>query len=219
MAEFVRVLLVDDHAIVREGLRSVLERGGEIHVVGEAATGGDAIFLTGTLAPDLVLMDFALPDITGVAACAAIRAAHPAIRVLFLSMHEEEAYFMQALRAGAAGYLIKRSAASEIREAILGTCRGEVYLAPTLATVLVRHVTQATEGPVPDPLAPLTTREREILHHVAGGDTNQMIASHLGISIKTVQTHRASIMEKLQLRDTTHLVRFAIHHGVIPNQP
>ena len=219
MTEPVRVLLVDDHAVVREGLRSLLERDGDICVIGEAATGGEAIALAQSLIPDIIVMDFALPDITGVAACAAIRAARPGMRVLFLSMHEEEAYFIGALRAGAVGYLIKRSAAADIREAVLGTARGEVYLAPTLATVLVRHVTQASAVPAPDPLAPLTAREREVLHRVAAGETNQAIAHHLGISIKTVQTHRGNIMEKLQLRDTTHLVRFAIHHGVIPNEP
>jgi DNA-binding NarL/FixJ family response regulator len=215
----VRVVLADDHAVMREGLRALLERGDAITVVGEAATGREAVAVVLDLMPDVVIMDFALPDLNGVEACQQIRAQAPTVRVLFLSMHEEEAYFVRALQAGAMGYLVKRSAAADIRAAVLGTARGEVFLAPTLATVLVRQVTgqgpASAEADTSTPLALLTQREREVLHLVASGLTNQAIAHQLGISIKTVQAHREHIMVKLDLRDITQLVRFAIRTGVI----
>jgi NarL family two-component system response regulator LiaR len=219
----VRVVLVDDHAVVREGLRALLEREHDITVVGEAGTGREAVTAVLALVPDVVVMDFALPDISGVEACRQIRDQAPGVRVLFLSMHEEEAYFVHALQAGAVGYLVKRSAASDIRAAVLGTARGEVYLAPTLATVLVRHVTgqppPSANEEAPSPLMRLSPREREVLQLVASGLTNQAIAHQLGISIKTVQAHREHIMDKLGLRDITQLVRFAIRYGVISDAP
>lgn len=218
----VRVVLADDHAIVREGLRALLERGGEMAVVGEAGTGQEAVTLAAQLRPDVVVMDFAMPELNGVEACHRIRAQTSACKVLFLSMHEDEAYLLRALEAGAVGYLVKRSAAADIRNAVLGAARGEVYLAPTLAAVLVRSFTQAKarlEVAADDPLSTLSSREREVLQLVAEGKTSQAIAQQMTISVKTVQAHREHIMEKLALRDITHLVRFAIYHGVIPPEP
>lgn len=216
----VRVVLADDHAIVREGLRGLLERGSAITVVGEAATGREAVALAIALRPEVIVLDFAMPDLNGVEACQQIAVLAPECRILFLSMHEDEAYFVRALQAGAVGYLVKRSAAGEIYNAVLGTAHGEVYLAPTLASVLIRHLDPAVRAASPDnaerPLDRLTSREREILQLVATGQTSAEIALALEISVKTVQAHRAHIMEKLELRDITHLVRFAIQHGVIP---
>lgn len=209
----VRVVLADDHAIVREGLRALLERGGEIAVVGEAATGREAVELTLRLLPNVVVMDFTMPEMNGVAACQAMQAQVPQTRVLFLSMHEEEAYFARALEAGAVGFLVKSSASTDLRAAILRAARGEVFLAPTLAGVLLRLADD------PPPTVALTQREREVLHLVAEGNINQAIATRLGISIKTVQTHREHIMEKLELRDITQLVRYAIRHGIISANP
>ena len=211
----IRVVLADDHSIVREGLHALLERGGAISVVGEAATGTEAIRLAVQLAPDVVVMDFAMPECTGIEACRAIRARMPQCRVLFLSMHYDPTYFRSALEAGAVGYVVKRSAAAEIYQAVQGTARGESYLAPTLAAVLLHDLAPTT----PSPLDALTGREREVLHLVAVGKTSQAIATQLGISVKTVQSHREHIMEKLELRDITHLVRFAMRHGVIAPDP
>ena len=223
----VRVILADDHAVVREGLRSLLERGDVVRVVGEAATGREAIDLTMQLRPDVVVMDFAMPELNGVEACQQIHVQMPSVKVLFLSMYEDEGYLVRALEAGAAGYLVKRSAASEIQTAVLGAARGEVYLAPTLATVLVRTLTQPATYPShagerhtdAHPLDALTAREREVLQCVAEGQTSAEIARALGIGIKTVQSHREHIMEKLELRDIPHLVRFALYYGLIAPEP
>ncbi len=219
----IRVVLADDHDIVRAGLRGLLERNSQVVVVGEASTGRQAIEMAIDLRPDVVIMDYAMPDLTGVEACQMIMERVPTSHVLFLSMHEEEGYFLQALRAGAAGYLVKRNAASEIYNAVLGTARGEVYLAPHLVRTLIQHTGTfgiPTSEKSPDRsdqmLDRLTPREREILQAVALGKTSAEIALLCDISIKTVQAHRAHIMEKLELRDIPHLVRFAIQYGVIP---
>ncbi len=212
--EMVRVVLADDHAVVRAGLRMLLEREGHIAVVGEAGTGREAIEVACITQPDVAVMDFAMPDLTGAQACRQIRATVPTCRVLFLSMYEEEAYFVRALEAGAAGYLVKRTASADLVQAVLGTAHGAVYLAPTLASIVLHHHFERN-----DPVALLTEREREVLQLVAEGHINQAIAQQLGISLKTVQSHRAHIMEKLDLRDITHLVRFAIHHGIITSEP
>ncbi len=151
----------------------------------------------------------------------------PAAKVLFLSMYEDEGYLVRALEAGAAGYLVKRSAASEIQTAVLGAARGEVYLAPTLATVLVRTLAQPAAHPPragdrrssTHPLDVLTAREREVLQRVAEGQTSAEIARALSIGVKTVQSHREHIMEKLELRDIPHLVRFALYYGLIAPEP
>jgi NarL family two-component system response regulator LiaR len=210
----VRVVLADDHAVVRAGLRMVLEHDGQIVVVGEAGTGQEAVELARAATPDVVIMDFAMPDLNGAEACRQILAEAPNCRVLFLSMYEDEAYFIRALEAGAAGYLVKRTAAADLVQAVVGTARGAVYLAPTLASIVLRHRSERSE-----PVSLLSEREREVLQLVAEGHTSQAIARRLGISLKTVQTHRAHIMEKLDLRDITQLVRFAIRHGIILAEP
>ncbi len=223
----VRVILADDHAVVREGLRSLLERGDIVRVVGEAATGQEAVDLTLRLQPDVVVMDFSMPVLNGIEACRQIHTQMPAAKVLFLSMYEDEGYLVRALEAGAAGYLVKRSAASEIQTAVLGAARGEVYLAPTLATVLVRTLAQPAAHPPragdrrssTHPLDVLTAREREVLQRVAEGQTSAEIARALSIGVKTVQSHREHIMEKLELRDIPHLVRFALYYGLIAPEP
>lgn len=206
----IRIILADDHAMVRAGLRMVLEHEGDIVVVGEAADGQEAIDLVREVHPDIVVMDFAMPVLSGVASCQIIRRDAPQTQVLFLSMYEDRSYFQQALAAGAVGYLVKRSAAPDLCAAIRGAMHGVIYLAPPLASVVL------TAPLLPNtPLERLTPREREILERVARGQTSQMIARDLVISVKTVQTHREHIMEKLDLQDITHLVRFAIRHGII----
>lgn len=207
----VRVLLADDHTVMREGLSALLERDPAITVVAEAATGRAAVSAALRTRPDVVVMDFSMPDLNGVEACRQIRQQLPECRVIFLSMYADRVYFARAVEAGASGYLVKSTAAAEIREAVLGVARDEIYLAATLAQAVLR----AQAPPDPDPAARLTDREREVLLCVANGQTSREIARDLGISVKTVQTHRENIMEKLSLRNISQLVRFAIRCGLI----
>ena len=227
----VRVLLADDHDMLRQGLKMLLSLQPEIAVVGEARTGREALALTMEHHPDVVVLDISMPDMDGLETCAQIRAKAAATSVLMLTMHENEAYFFQALRAGAAGYLVKKAAPGDLQAAILAVARGESFLSPGLARALIRAYTsapaspdvspvQATAGslqrPVAEALRVLSPRELEVLKLVAAGHTNQEIADLLVISIKTVQAHRASVMEKLDLENITQLVRFAIRYGLLP---
>ena len=227
----IRVLLADDHDILRQGLKLLLGLQPEIQIVGEARTGLEAVELARTLQPDVVVMDISMADMDGLEACQHIRSQQPATQVLILTMHESEEYFLQALRMGAAGYLVKKAAPTELHMAITAVARGGAFLYPGLARALVRaYVAHPSATPAPSParrasiqmdnlaqeLRILTPREIEVLTLVAEGRTNQEIADQLVLSIKTVQAHRASVMEKLGLRDVTHLVRFAIRHGLLP---
>lgn len=242
----IRVLLADDHDILRQGLKLLLSREPDIQVVGEARTGREAIALAQELAPDIVVMDITMPDIDGLAASRHIRTQQPTTQVLMLTMHESEEYFLQALRVGAAGYLVKKAAPTDLQMAIRAVAHGGAFLYPGLAKALVRAYISGsvTKGETQEALQPLsletslqsapvaqpvkkspamgpqilTPRELEVLTLVAEGYTSQQIANRLVLSIKTVQAHRANIMEKLELRDITHLVRFAIRHGLIPSE-
>ena len=226
----IRVLLADDHDILRQGLRLLLGMQAEIDVVGEARTGREAIEMVQALKPDVVVMDISMPDIDGLEACQHIRRLEPATQVLMLTMHESEEYFLKALRLGAAGYLVKKAAPTDLHMAISAVAHGGAFLYPGLAKALVRAYVAAPTTPntaqslqentqresLARELRVLTPRELEVLTMVAEGRTNQEIADQLVLSIKTVQAHRANVMEKLGLKDITHLVRFAIRHGLIP---
>jgi DNA-binding NarL/FixJ family response regulator len=229
----IRVLLADDHDILRQGLKMLLSMHQEMQVVGEARTGREAVVMAQELLPDVVVMDITMPDMDGLEACQLIRGKRPATQVLMLTMHESEEYFLQALRMGAAGYLVKKAAPSDLQMAINSIAQGGAFLYPGLAKALIRsyiaspasaisashdHDTMNTSS-LGQALRILTPREIEILRLVAEGRTNQEIADQLTLSIKTVQTHRANVMEKLDLRDITHLVRFAIRYGLIPPEP
>ena len=229
----IRVLLADDHDILRQGLRLLLGMQAEIDVVGEARTGREAIEMVQALKPDVVVMDISMPDIDGLEACQHIRSLEPATQVLMLTMHESEEYFLKALRVGAAGYLVKKAAPTDLHMAISAVAHGGAFLYPGLAKALVRAYVAAPTTPntaqslqenaqresLAQELRVLTPRELEVLTMVAEGRTNQEIADQLVLSIKTVQAHRANVMEKLGLKDITHLVRFAIRHGLIPAEP
>jgi DNA-binding NarL/FixJ family response regulator len=213
MAE-VRILLADDHAVLRDGVRMVLETHPGFKVVGTADNGEDAVDLARSLRPDIAVLDIAMPRLNGLEATREIRACCPATEVVILSMHEGEDYLREALRAGAAGYVLKRAAAKELVGAIQAVRRGESYLDPALTRTLISdYVRQVDRSDTPADA--LTERELEVLSLVAEGFTNRQIALKLNISIKTVQTHRANLMDKLNLHDRTELVRYAIRRGLI----
>ncbi len=212
--ENVRILLVDDHAVLRDGVRMVLESQPGFQVVGTTENGRDALRLVEELRPDIAVLDIAMPEMNGLEATRAIRQCCPQTQVVILSMHEGEEYLREALRAGAAGYVLKRAAAKELVGAIQTVRHGESYLDPALTRTLISdYVRQVERGDeMPDSL---TERELEVLKLVAEGFTNRQIALKLNISIKTVQTHRANLMDKLNLHDRTELVRYAIRRGLI----
>jgi two-component system response regulator NreC len=211
----VRVLLADDHGIVREGLRLVLDAQPTIEVVGEAEDGRQALELVRELRPDVVVMDIAMPNLNGLEATRQIRRQFPEVRVVILTMHENELYFLQIAKAGATGCVLKRSMGRELVAAVEAAARGESYFSPTIATKVLEDYRRLAARPTGDATDVLTEREREILQLVAEGQTNREIAELLTLSIKTVQAHRANIMEKLNAHDRTDLVKHAIRMGLV----
>lgn len=211
-----QLLLVDDHAVVRSGLRMLLENEHDVEIIGEAGTGAEAIRLVGELKPDLVLMDIGLPDFSGIDATLRIKEQHPKTAVVALTIHEDEEYFFRMLEAGASGYVPKRAAPEELLLAIRAAASGEVYLYPTMAKLLVRDfLTQEQTGRGSGDSLGLTPRENEVLAHLADGASNVEIGDTLGISPKTVARHRENLMRKLNLHSRAELVRYAIRKGII----
>lgn len=211
-----RIVIADDHSIVREGGRMILATQRDFDVVGEAGSGEEALDLIETLRPDVVVMDISMPGIGGIEATAQVKQRHPSINVLALTMHEDESYVFRLLRAGASGYVLKRAAATDLVAAVRAASRGEAFLYPSVARdVIADYLRRVEAGEEKERYDGLTSREREILTLIAQGLSNQEIARNLYISIKTVQTHRAHILEKLGLHDRTELVRYAIRKGLI----
>ncbi len=211
-----KVLIADDHAIVREGVRMILAKEKDIEVVGEAEDGQQALELVETHKPTVVIMDISMPGMGGIEATQKLKERHPKVAVLALTMHEDETYVFQLLRAGASGYVLKRAAAQDLVQAVRAAAKGEAFLYPSVARKVVEDYLKRVEaGEERERYDGLTEREKEILTHIAQGLANQQIAEKLFISIKTVQTHRAHILEKLGLHDRTELVRYAIRKGLI----
>lgn len=214
-----RLLLVDDHAVVRGGLKMLLAADPEIEIVGEAETGAEGVRLADELRPDVILMDISMPDMNGIEATRRIKAERPEIAVLALTMHEDDQYFYEMLSAGASGYVPKRAAPNDLLSAIHAVRGGGMFLFPTLARTLVQDFLQRREhspsAPAREGLDDLTEREREVLALIAEGRSNQDIADALVISIKTVNRHRENIMAKLNLHTRVELVRYAIEKGLI----
>jgi DNA-binding NarL/FixJ family response regulator len=209
-----RVLLVDDHALVRAGMRSLLQDLPDVEVVAEAGDGAEALAIAERERPDVVLMDIAMKGMNGLEAAARLRERLPGVKVIILSMHTSEEYVLLALRAGAAAYLIKDSATSELELALKCVMRGETYLSPAISRQVVDgYVQRVGAGAGPDPLTP---RQREVLKRIAEGRSTKEIAFELNLSIKTVETHRAQIMERLGIRDVAGLVRYAMRAGLVP---
>jgi DNA-binding NarL/FixJ family response regulator len=210
----IRVLLADDHALVRAGIRSLLERLDGIEVVAEAGDGHETLRLAGVHHPDVVLMDIGMPGLNGLEAAGRLAKEGSSSRVLILSMHTSEEYVLKALRSGAAGYLIKASAASELEAAIRAVARGETYLSPSVSKYVVDQYVRRTAAD-DEPLSALTPRQREILQMIAEGNTSKDIARKLELSHRTVETHRAQLMERLDVHDLAGLVLFAVRVGLV----
>lgn len=212
----IRVLLADDHAIVREGVRRILMAEPDLEVVGEAEDGLQAVEQAKRLKPDVAVLDITMPGLNGIEATKQIKAALPGTHTLTLTMHADDSYVFQLLKAGASGYVLKQAAANDLVQAIRAARRGEAFLYPSVAKAVVADYLKRLEtGEGRETYDGLTDREKEILTLAAEGATNQQIAQKLYISVKTVQTHRAHIMEKLNLHDRTMLVRYAIRKGLI----
>ena len=212
----IRIFLADDHLILREGIRSLLEKVPDIAVVGEAGEGGEAVAKVEQLVPDVVLMDITMPGLNGLEATRQIKQKTPQVKVLILTMHETAQYLSGMLKAGASGYVVKTTATSELISAIRAVHQGDVYLYPSIARMLVEDYLQKVKaGEEKTSYEGLTSREREILRYIAEDKKNKEIADVLGISIRTVQAHRTNLMDKLGAHDRTELVKYAISKGII----
>src|SRR5580658_1032788 len=211
-----RILLADDHAVMRTGLRALLERQPNMEVVGEAGTGREAIELAATHVPDVVVMDVGMPILNGIEATKAIVAKRPATAVVILSMHADEAYLLRALKAGARGYLLKDSAAADLIGAIQAVSQNKSFFSPRVSRILAEdYVRVLKQKGAVDSYDLLTTREREILQLLAEGKANKEVATTLNISPYTVETHRGHILQKLNLHNSAELVLYAVRKGII----
>jgi DNA-binding NarL/FixJ family response regulator len=209
-----RILIADDHRLVRAGLRLLLEKIPSIEVVAEASDGREALELIKTIRPDIVLMDIVMPRLNGVEAVGRIRKEFPRTKAIVVSMHAGEEYVRPALRAGASGYLIKDAAADELALAIQAVMHGETYLSPPISKLLITNYFERT-GNTPRSPEQLTSRQREILQMIAEGQNTRKIASSLNISVKTVETHRLQLMARLNIHDVPGLVRYAVRNGIV----
>ena len=210
----IRILIVDDHRILRAGLKTLLGTDANLEVVGEATNGQEAVQAAQALAPDILLMDISMPETDTLEVTRALLQANPALRVLILTMHEDRALLQEYLRAGVSGYIVKRAAESELIDAIYAVWRGMVYIHPSLVQSLVTPPAAKADTRLAEP-EPLTAREVEVLRLIVQGHTNREISCLLNISIRTVETHRSNIMEKLNAHSRVELVRYASEHGLL----
>ncbi len=210
----IRVLIADDHAIVRTGLRALITSESSLELVGEATGGYEAIEMVNTTHPDVLLLDLSMPDLDGIAVIRKLKPQAPDLRILILTIHEDEALLREALRSGASGYVLKRAAEAELISAIRIVMRGDLYVDPALLRSLLIE-TERTAASERRPVETLTPRETEVLKLIAQGYINRQIAEELCISVRTAEGHRANLSEKLGLRSRVELVRYARKHGLI----
>ena len=206
----ITILLADDHNIVRQGLKLILGSQADLKVIGEAGNGREAIDLAQQLKPDLILMDVAMPEVNGIEATKRIVAANSRARILVLSMHKEAVYVRETLRAGARGYILKDAIDTELLSAIRSVAQGDGYVSPAISGAFLDDHAKRSD----DPADTLSARERQVLKLIAEGKTNKDVATHLNLSVYTVDSHRSKIMEKLNLHSTGELVRFALKRGL-----
>jgi DNA-binding NarL/FixJ family response regulator len=210
----IRILLADDHALVRAGIRTLLEKIPNVEVVGEASTGRQALEMVKTRLPNLVFMDIAMAELGGLEALPRITKDFPGVRVIVLSAHANEEYVIRALRNGAAGYMLKDAATAELELAITSVSGDKTYLSPSISRPVIDSYLERVGGPL-SPLEQLTPRQREILQLIAEGRNTKDIASDLDISVKTIESHRLQLMERLNIHDIPGLVRYAIRSGLV----
>lgn len=209
-----RVVLIDDHKMMREGLAAMLATAPDIEVVGEGADGRSALQLARTVQPDVIVMDIAMPDLNGIEATTRIRAEHPRVKVVALSLHSDKRYVQHMLDAGASGYVLKVAAYDELLRAVRAASLGKDYLSPEITGAVVERSSHAHSGGGVSVYSTLGSREREVLQLVAEGKTSAETAKHMHISIKTVETHRRNIVQKLGLHGTAELTKYAVREGL-----
>lgn len=210
----IKVIIADDHKIMRDGLRTLLAKHAGITVVGEAEDGRETVQLAKKLSPDVVIMDIAMPDLNGIEATRKIVAEHPGVKVIALSMHSDRRFVSEMLKAGASAYLLKDCAFEELVTAIQSVMKNKPYLSPGITGVVIEQYVRGRAKPGSPVFSPLSDREREVLHLMAEGKTTKEIASQLNLSIKTVETHRMNIMEKLDIHTIAELTKYAIREGL-----
>jgi DNA-binding NarL/FixJ family response regulator len=211
-----RILLADDHKLMRSGLKALIEQQPDLTVVGEADDGRQAVALAASLKPDLLVMDIGMPNLNGIEAAHQITQASPATAIVILSMHSDESYVLRALKAGAKGYLLKDSAESDLIRAVHAVAGGKSFFSPAVSKVLLDdYVRKLQRSGAEDAYDLLTPREREILQLIAEGKSNKDVANLLNLSVYTVETHRSNIMEKLNLRGIPELILYAVRKGII----
>jgi two-component system response regulator NreC len=212
----IRVLIAEDHSIVRDGLRLLLESQPDFAVVAQAANGREAVAQAKETRPDVIIMDVSMPEMSGLEATRLIKAELPQAHVLILTMYESDEYFFRALEAGASGYVLKKAATQDLISAARAVASGEAFLYPSVAKKLIGdYLRRLQAGTEPAGFGSLSDREREILRLIADGQSNQQIADQLTITTSTVQTHRAHILEKLDLKTTAGLIKYAVQHGLV----
>lgn len=212
----IRIILADDHAVMRRGLRLMLEEQKDFQVVGEASNGLEAVALAGSLKPDVAVLDITMPNLNGIEAARQISTKEPAVAIVVLSMHSDEGYVLRALKAGARGYVLKESPDTDFIHAIRSVSEGKSFFSPAVSRLLVEdYIRQLRDKDVEDSYELLTTRERELLQLFAEGKSNKDVANMLNLSVYTVETHRGNLMEKLNLHSVPELILYAVRKGVI----
>ncbi len=212
----IRVFVADDHLILRMGIRTLLEKVPDVEMVGEASNGREAVTMVEELLPDVILMDITMNEMNGLEASRIIKEKHPSIKIIILTVHETDQYLSEMLDSGASGYLVKTTSSSELVSAIRFVYAGDVYLYPSIARMLVSdYLHKVKTGEEKESYNGLTPREKEILRYIAEDKQNKDIAKLLGISVRTVQSHRTTLMDKLGAHDRTELVKYAIRKGII----
>ena len=214
-----RIVLADDHPVVRQGMRSLLEREAGFSIVGEASNGLEVADLVAQAQPDVLILDLLMPGLAGLDVAREVARRVPGTRIVILSMHSSDAYVLQALRNGASGYVLKDSSSGELVRAVREVVAGRRYLSPPLSESIIDAYVSRTDGTAVDIYETLTTREREVLHLAAEGLSNQAIGDRLHISARTAETHRAHIMRKLGLRNRTEMIAYALRRGLISGEP
>ena len=211
----IRILIADDHGVLRAGLRALLSAESELEVVDEASSGNEALTLAGELQPDLILLDISMPDLGGIEVTRRLKEMLPNVRVLILTVHEDESLLQEAIQAGASGYIVKRAVESELIDAIRAVWRGDLYIHPAMTRALLKEMSPSRSSNNEAPVESLTPRETDVLRLIAQGYTNRQMADMLSISVRTVESHRSNLMGKLDLHSRVELVRYAKENHLI----